>query len=147
MMRNNLIIALLAMVLTACGGKEVKEDQSLSHYFAIKDALVKTDPLDAAQAARAFLEVNTNASLKTSLQMISGSMDVNFQRKAFEQLSKDMYHFVKTNDTGITVYKQFCPMAFDYKGAYWLAKEEQVNNPYFGNLMLHCGYVDEVITQ
>lgn len=145
-MKNTLLIIIFALTMTACGGKEVRQDESLSHYFAVKDALVKTDPLDAAQAAKAFLEVNTNPSLKTSLQMISGSMDVNFQRKAFEQLSKDMYHFVKTNQTGITVYKQFCPMAFNYKGAFWLAKEEQVNNPYFGNLMLHCGHVDETIT-
>lgn len=146
-MKNILFITLLAMAITACGGKSTEEPETLTHYFAIKDALVQTDPLSTAKAANAFLEVNTNPSLKTSLQMIAGSMDVAYQRQAFEQLSKDMYFFVKNNDMGTTIYKQFCPMAFDYKGAYWLAKEEQVNNPYFGDRMLHCGHVEETITQ
>lgn len=146
-MRNTLIITLLAFALSACGGKEKETAGDLDHYFAIKDALVKTDAIASAQAAKSYLAVNTNASLKTSLQMISGSLDVDYQRKAFEQLSKDLYQFVKTNDIGITIYKQYCPMAFNYKGAYWLAKEQRVNNPYFGDLMLHCGHVDEVITQ
>ena len=32
-----------------------------------------------------------------------------------------------------------CPMAFDNKGADWLQRGEQVNNPYFGASMLRCG--------
>lgn len=32
-----------------------------------------------------------------------------------------------------------CPMAFDNKGADWLQRGEQINNPYFGASMLRCG--------
>jgi Cu(I)/Ag(I) efflux system membrane fusion protein len=34
-----------------------------------------------------------------------------------------------------------CPMAFDDKGADWLQRGEQINNPYFGAMMLMCGEI------
>jgi Cu(I)/Ag(I) efflux system membrane fusion protein len=43
------------------------------------------------------------------------------------------------------VYSQFCPMADNDKGGYWLSKEEQVLNPYYGDAMLTCGSVKQVI--
>jgi Cu(I)/Ag(I) efflux system membrane fusion protein len=39
------------------------------------------------------------------------------------------------------VYKEYCPMAFDNKGAYWLSESEEIRNPYFGKSMLTCGEV------
>lgn len=33
----------------------------------------------------------------------------------------------------------FCPMAFDDKGAEWLQRGDEINNPYFGASMLRCG--------
>ena len=146
-MRKITIISLLALSAWACSGTKTEGADAFNHYLAIKDALVATNAQKASDAAKAFLKVNTNPALKTSLQMIANTTKVDNQRKAFEQLSKDMYHFVTTEGVGITVYKQYCPMAFDFKGAYWLAKEEQVNNPYFGDLMLHCGHVDETISE
>ncbi|MBR9998360.1 MAG: efflux RND transporter periplasmic adaptor subunit [Cyclobacteriaceae bacterium] len=41
------------------------------------------------------------------------------------------------------VYKIFCPMAFDNKGAYWLSETNDIRNPYFGESMLKCGEVIE----
>jgi len=43
------------------------------------------------------------------------------------------------------VYVEFCPMADNNSGAYWLSKEEKVINPYFGEAMLTCGEVKQVI--
>ncbi len=37
-----------------------------------------------------------------------------------------------------------CPMAFDNKGADWLQRGTQINNPYFGDQMLRCGDIREV---
>ncbi|MEZ4690982.1 MAG: hypothetical protein R3A12_12710 [Ignavibacteria bacterium] len=31
-----------------------------------------------------------------------------------------------------TTYVVYCPMAFDRKGAYWLSKDKEIMNPYFG---------------
>ncbi len=36
-----------------------------------------------------------------------------------------------------------CPMAFDFKGADWLQRGTQINNPYFGDQMLRCGEISE----
>ncbi len=36
-----------------------------------------------------------------------------------------------------------CPMAFDNKGADWLQRGTQINNPYFGDQMLRCSEVRE----
>jgi Cu(I)/Ag(I) efflux system membrane fusion protein len=36
-------------------------------------------------------------------------------------------------------------MAFGNKGADWLAKEEAVRNPYFGDKMMKCGLVKKVL--
>ena len=36
-------------------------------------------------------------------------------------------------------------MADNDNGAYWLSKEEKVINPYFGDAMLKCGSVKQVI--
>jgi len=40
---------------------------------------------------------------------------------------------------GDDLYKKFCPMAFDNKGAFWIQLEEEIKNPYFGSEMLACG--------
>jgi len=44
---------------------------------------------------------------------------------------------------GVKLYRQYCPMAFQNKGAYWLSSEKKIMNPYFGDKMLHCGVVKE----
>jgi Cu(I)/Ag(I) efflux system membrane fusion protein len=37
----------------------------------------------------------------------------------------------------------FCPMAFDFKGALWLQRAAEIDNPFFGAAMLRCGEVRE----
>jgi Cu(I)/Ag(I) efflux system membrane fusion protein len=36
-------------------------------------------------------------------------------------------------------------MAFNNKGDYWLSEKKEVDNPYFGSAMLHCGENKEMI--
>ena len=43
------------------------------------------------------------------------------------------------------VYRDFCPMADNNKGAFWLSLEEEIRNPYYGEAMLKCGEVRETI--
>ena len=43
------------------------------------------------------------------------------------------------------LYVQYCPMANDDKGATWVSMEEEIINPYFGDMMLHCGNVEYII--
>ncbi len=43
------------------------------------------------------------------------------------------------------LYSQFCPMADNNKGGFWLSLEEEIQNPYFGDAMLTCGSVEQII--
>ena len=152
-MKKIVILIIMAVTIGACGGKKQEKvttsDQVnlVDQYLKLKDALVATNTAEAKMAAATFLKVNNNESLTSALKVISSTNDVAAQRVAFEELSMNMYSIVKTSGTNTTLYKQYCPMAFNNKGAYWLASEEEVNNPYFGDVMLHCGSVQETITQ
>ena len=46
---------------------------------------------------------------------------------------------------GKTVYYQFCPMAINNKGAYWLSELKSIRNPYFGEQMMNCGETKETL--
>jgi Cu(I)/Ag(I) efflux system membrane fusion protein len=43
------------------------------------------------------------------------------------------------------LYKAWCPMAFDNRGASWIQSGEEISNPYFGETMLRCGEIKEVL--
>lgn len=136
----------------------------LEQYYLLKDALVETDGSKSQAAANELLQVikatdasqipaadattyNTSAEqVKAATEQIASATDVEVQRAAFEQLTAGMLALVKAFKPGDeTIYYQFCPMAFDFKGAYWLSNEKKIMNPYFGDKMLHCGKVEEEI--
>lgn len=148
-MKKMMMLMALSFLMVACGSSEKKEGEVnlVEKYLAVKDALVSTDAAKAQKAAKAFLEVNTNETLTPALEAMVSTSDVAVQRAAFETLSMNMYSMVKADGTATPLYKQYCPMAFNNKGAYWLAAEQEVNNPYFGDRMLHCGSVQEVLNQ
>ncbi|HRD56948.1 MAG TPA: DUF3347 domain-containing protein [Ferruginibacter sp.] len=135
------------------------------NYFALKDALVKTDGNTASAKAKD-LETAINAvkmdklpmnvhtvwmkvlnDLKEDAEHINGTKDISHQRDHFMSLSKNMYELIKVAKPAETVYYQFCPMANDGKGANWLSKESGVKNPYYGSQMLTCGKTVETIKQ
>ena len=71
---------------------------------------------------------------------------IEHQREHFIMMSKDMTDLVKTfGNGGQTLYKDFCPMANDGKGAIWLSEVEEIKNPYLGSKMPDCGTVKETI--
>lgn len=146
---KSLFLLCLLVFAAACGGsgqqEEKKEFTIVDFYLDLKDALVETDAERAKNAAYALREVSSNDDFTASLDIIAETEDIAIQRAAFEDISKFVYQIVKTEGHATTLYKQYCPMAFDNKGAYWLAAEEEVNNPYFGWMMLHCGSVQETI--
>jgi Protein of unknown function (DUF3347) len=142
----------------------VNESQIVfDNYFALKDALVKTDAgMATAKAATLLASLNAinmgkmkmdehNAfmkvekALKADASNISTNKDVAAQRAAFSNLSNNMIALIKVAKATEIVYVQHCPMANDGKGADWLSKENAVKNPYYGNMMLTCGKTVETI--
>jgi Cu(I)/Ag(I) efflux system membrane fusion protein len=87
-----------------------------------------------------------SGKLSTQLKKIQSSSNIADQRTAFIEVNNQFYHAVKTFGlSGKTVYYQFCPMANNDKGAYWISEEEPIRNPYFGDEMLTCGEVKETL--
>ncbi|HYG19967.1 MAG TPA: DUF3347 domain-containing protein [Ohtaekwangia sp.] len=133
-----------------------------SAYVALKDAFVASDAdkvKTQAQASGAALEkidmkllsgaahndwMVYLAPMQASLRDIEASGDIEAQRKSFSTLSDNLYKSIKAFGLGgKEAYYEFCPMAFDNKGGYWLSDEEKIRNPYFGDKMLTCGNVEE----
>jgi Cu(I)/Ag(I) efflux system membrane fusion protein len=133
-------------------------------YLNFKDALVDDDLATAQKAASelktALEKVNMtvftgsshnawmsySSDLKNALQHIEHLEDIEAVRKAFQKVSVGMIDLTKAfNPFKQTLYIQFCPMADNNKGAYWLSTEEEIRNPYFGETMPTCGENKEVI--
>jgi Cu(I)/Ag(I) efflux system membrane fusion protein len=84
-------------------------------------------------------------SMEQGAAGISTKTDVEEQRKHFECLSDHLIEAVQRYGVNSDkVYRAYCPMAFDDKGAYWLSEFEDIKNPYFGASMLRCGENREV---
>ena len=86
-------------------------------------------------------------ALSTHTKNISDLEEIEAQRRQFDFLSQAMIHTIKAfGAAGADLYVQHCPMAFDNEGADWISNEEAIRNPYFGDRMLKCGSVLEVLT-
>jgi copper chaperone CopZ len=132
-------------------------------YFALKDALVKSDGVEASAKGTDLLAalkavdmgklaneehmqwMKTQSALLFDAEQISKTQDIEKQREAFVTLSVNMYLLIKTSTLETPVYFQHCPMANDGKGADWLSKESGIKNPYYGSMMLTCGRTVETL--
>jgi Cu(I)/Ag(I) efflux system membrane fusion protein len=131
---------------------------------SLTDVFVSSDPLlvkeEAAKVMKKLQKVNSKLltgeahglwmeSLRVvahKLQDITTSDSIEVQRESLAIYSGALYFSAKA--FGIAdqkVYYQFCPMAFDTKGAYWLSSTEEILNPYFGDKMLHCGSTKAIL--
>ncbi len=71
--------------------------------------------------------------------------DIEEMRTQFRFLSEILIRAVRQFGIDGVVYQQYCPMAFDDEGAYWISDEEQIMNPYLPESMLMCGEVIEAL--
>lgn len=136
----------------------------LKSYLAMKDIMVETKAKESNQAAKAVMKAlmqmkPSNLDLKgkamkfwkekyellhNHLSEITSSEDMELQRKAFKPFNEALIASLKSLGTGDeNIYIQYCPMADNDTGAYWLSLEEKIMNPYFGDMMLHCGEVSD----
>ena len=130
----------------------------------MKDALVKDDVNSVIQEAKKQIEnlskvdmklltdkeahnhwMALEKEIKASANSISNVTDIKVQRNHFKHLSSHLIKVMQLFGINEKVYVEFCPMADNNNGAYWLSKEEKVINPYFGEAMLTCGEVKQII--
>lgn len=135
-----------------------------NNYINLKDALVKDNSKKVSEDARGLLDnlsqvdmelLSDNGShnhwmslmkdIQESANSIANAKGVKEQRNQFKHLSIHLTSAIQIFGINEKVYSQFCPMADNNKGAYWLSKEEKVLNPYFGDAMLTCGSVEQII--
>jgi Cu(I)/Ag(I) efflux system membrane fusion protein len=130
----------------------------VENYFALKNSLVKSNTTNAEKESEkllnsikkvdmSLLEEDAHAKWMSSkndltelLKKNNSSFDLEEYRINFQKISGKIIDL--TESFGINkdiVYVQFCPMAFDDKGAFWLSETEEILNPYFGDDMLNCG--------
>ena len=77
---------------------------------------------------------------------VAATSNIEEQRNAFARLSNEMLTLVKNGKLSMgNIYMDYCPMANNNEGAYWLSNEKQIKNPYFGDAMMKCGSVKETI--
>jgi Cu(I)/Ag(I) efflux system membrane fusion protein len=133
-------------------------------YVPLKNAFVLTDAKKVTAAAKSLQQslskvnmellsgeahdswMDISGKLNSQLKKIQSSSNIADQRNAFIEFNNQFYKAVKTLGlSGKTVYHQYCPMANNDKGAYWLSEEEPIRNPYFGDEMLTCGEVKETL--
>ena len=136
----------------------------VSSYLQLKNALANDNGKDAAAAGsamvsalRGFDQSSLSADKKKTFEDIQDDAgehaehismnggNIKHQREHFETLSKDVYDLVKTFGANQTLYKDFCPMYNNNKGATWLSETKEIKNPYLGKNMATCGEVKETI--
>ncbi|MGX1929376.1 efflux RND transporter periplasmic adaptor subunit [Flagellimonas sp. 2504JD4-2] len=132
----------------------------LPSYLKLKDALVASDASKTSMDANATLEIlkkldlsdigalekaHVNKSIEM-LEAIAKKEDLENQRAHFVILNENMVAIASDLDSlEDTLYVQKCPMANNNKGAVWLSAEDQIRNPYYGDAMLKCGSIVEVL--
>lgn len=137
--------------------------QVYDNYINLKDALVEDNSEQATSDAKKIISSFRKIDMKlltgqahkqwmileghiqSSANSISKSSEIETQRDHFKQLSTHLIKAVQLFGVNEKVYVEFCPMADNNNGAYWLSKEEQILNPYFGDAMLKCGEVKQTI--
>jgi len=115
--------------------------QLFSAYLDLKNALVASDAQAAAGAAGTLKEHlgGTGAELASALE---AAVDLKEQRRLFSELGQALEPVFREQIRSGTVYRQYCPMAFNNQGGFWFSDSETIRNPYFGDAMLSCGKVD-----
>ncbi len=119
-------------------------------YLEIKKGLVNTDPSSVQQAAsnleKALKEIQPSSQLQSIAELIALTKGIDKQRDFFVTLSAEITQLVSAAPiTSGAIYQQFCPMAFEGAGGYWLSDSKEIRNPYYGDKMLTCGAVKQTI--
>ncbi|OUR90823.1 efflux transporter periplasmic adaptor subunit [Flavobacteriales bacterium 34_180_T64] len=133
-------------------------------YIKLKDALVKDDSKNVVGESKRLIDNLSKVDMKqitdikahnhwmslekeinASAISISKTSRIKEQRNHFKHLSSHLTNAIQLFGVNEKVFVEFCPMADNNNGAYWLSKEAKVVNPYFGKAMLTCGEVKQVI--
>jgi Protein of unknown function (DUF3347) len=127
-------------------GNAVAVDEANAELKKIADSLdindIKGDSAGTIrETARYF-----SGTLATSAGTLGTKTDMEARRKEFNGITDALWNLTRTvKFSGEKIYYQYCPMAFNNQGAYWLSKDKTIRNPYFGSKMLSCGETQDSV--
>ena len=119
------------------------------NYLEIKMALSMEDSEQVSAVAKNMADSfeEERKDLKDLAEQISKTSSIEDQRKLFASFTDKAGDMFEEALSGGTIYKKYCPMAFNNKGAYWYADVKKDKNPYFGDKMPNCGEIGKTITK
>lgn len=140
----------------------------INAYIDLKDALVASDAAKATAAAQTLrtasdsLKLNEikgdstgviketaqtyTKTISDSAQTLATEKDIERKRNIFGNIAESMWTLTRTvRYGGKKLFWEYCPMAFNNQGAYWISYERDIKNPYFGSKMMNCGSVEDSI--
>ncbi len=117
------------------------------NYQQIRMALVNSEANEVKKAAGNLAESfsEEQEDMKSKALAMANTDDLEKQRELFSEFTTAVEPMFKESISEGTIYKQFCPMAFEGRGGYWISNVEEIRNPYYGDKMLKCGSVTETI--
>lgn len=129
---------------------EEEVNAAYKNYLDLQEALVHSDEEQAQKAASklqaSLKEVENGKEAYAEALQVAKTTSLAEQRKAFTALSEKMAIFVKSRELKEgKIYTGYCPMANGNTGGSWLTASREIRNPYFGDKMLKCGSIKEVI--
>lgn len=142
------IIFVLAVMLSGFSAFTQNTSLLLNNYIDVKNALVSSNSKAATETISTLynsVKKEENFAQKAELLKVTEKLykvgnNLDKQRAAFNDVSVVIWKLVKDSEkVNGTVYYQYCPM----KKAFWLSREKDIKNPYYGSAMLTCGNVAE----
>lgn len=145
-----------------------KEKDALSPlfeaYFKLKNNLVNDDFKAGISSAKEMTTILNKVDMKIfkgeahdfwmkrsdvlskELKKAISTKEIGELRKPFEEISNQLIMILKTfGAMDKAIYIEHCPMVNSNKGADWLSLESEIKNPYYGEAMLKCGEVKQII--
>lgn len=138
--------------------------QIVNHYLHLKNALANDDAKGAAAAGKEIVDAMKKLdksfltpeqkkifegveedAIENAEHISTNAGKIDHQREHFDMLSNDLYDLVKAFGSEQVLYKDYCAMYNNKKGAIWLSETKAIKNPYYGKKMPTCGSVKEEI--
>ena len=137
---NNYLVIKRNLAESSAEGASIAAKKLLANLKSFKEDKLPEDQ-------KSFYEKKAK-QIEKFLSLIADKKDLEEQRVHFSAITTGIYELTKTFKANEEpLYYQFCPMAFNNSGGYWLSDSKEIRNPYFGEKMLKCGSTTETISR
>lgn len=91
-----------------------------------------------------FLDIKEDAA-EHAEHIVKNGNDIHHQREHFETLSIDINDLITLLGTDKQLYRDFCSMYNNGKGAIWISETKEIKNPFLGSKSPSCGVIQKEI--